>query len=270
MDRALFDAFRAIAHDHAGIALPDGKETLVEARIGRRLRALGLPDARSYLHWLANDQSGDELISFLDAISTNFTSFFREPAHFDLLTAEARGWRDANAARVRVWCAASSSGEEPYTIAMILAQVFEGSGCDWKVLATDISTRILAAAEAGTYPYERLAEVPGHLRTRWFSRVASPAGEPELWQVVPALRSHIVFRRLNLAGPPFPMKGPFDAIFCRNVMIYFDAVTRQGFVHEADRLLSRGAPLFIGHAETLTGLTTRCQMIKPSVYRKVA
>ncbi len=264
LEPAIFQRFRDIARNHAGIVLGNGKETLVEARIARRMRALGITSPSAYLDVLDDDQ-GDELIHFLDAISTNFTSFFREPDHFVALREEMQALRADGARRVRVWCAASSSGEEPYTIAMVLAEAFEGANIDWRILATDISTRILAMAKAGRYPVERLEGVNPALRKRWFSPVPGDAGTVEVRK---ELRERVQFARLNLAQPPFPMKGPLDVVFIRNVMIYFGIDTRQGLISEAQRLMQPEGLLIIGHAETLSGIRCNMQMVRPSVFRR--
>lgn len=266
---ALFHRFRDVAYRHAGITLKDGKETLVEARIAARIRALELGSAEAYVERLERDHAGEEIVHFLDVISTNFTSFFREPDHFALLTEEARRWRDEGRSRLRVWCAASSTGEEPYTLLMVLGEVLGGealgSELDWRLLATDISTRVLAFAQAGVYPAERLDAVPAQLRGRFFERRGADA-----YAVRPTWRPHVGFARLNLARPPYPLHGPLDAIFCRNVMIYFDDRVRQGFLDEAERLLAPGGLLYVGHAETLNGLRTRFKLVRPAVYRKPA
>lgn len=265
LTREVFQRFRDVAYRHAGITLKDGKETLVEARIAKRIAALGLADAQAYLSFLERDADGEELVRFLDVISTNFTSFFREVDHFTFLTEEAEQWLSEGRTRVRVWCAASSTGEEPYSLAMTLDQVL-GDRVEWKLLATDISTRVLAQASAGVYPADRLAQIPAHVRNRYFQK--HPEGGPDAWLVRPALREHVVFGRLNLSRPPYPLHGPLDAVFCRNVMIYFDTAVRQHVADEVERLLRPGAPFVVGHAETLAGVRTSLRVLRPSVFRK--
>ncbi len=263
MEPETFKAFQEIAYDAAGIFLRPGKAALVQARLARRLRELGLPSEREYLARLRADP-GDELVLFLDAISTNFTKFFREPDHFDTLREHLAAARASGQRRVRIWCAGCSSGEEPYTVAMVLDPVLEG--CDWRVLATDLSTRVLARAAEGVYAEEEVEPVPAALRARYLVRAPDEADRPR-FAVSPRLRERIVFRRLNLAERPYPMSGPLDAVLCRNVMIYFDRPMREGLVAEIERLLRPGAPLFVGHSETLNGLKTRLRTERPSVYR---
>lgn len=264
LTQTLFRRFRDVAFDHAGISLKDGKETLVEARIAKRLTVLGLPDAEAYADLLEGNP-GDELVNFLDVISTNFTSFFREPDHFELLTEEAKLWLEQGRERVRVWCAASSTGEEPYTIVMTLHQVL-GDEVDWRLLATDISTRVLDSAREGLFEEERFATMSAHLRNKYFSRI-HVKGKRDTWQIQAKHRERVSFGRLNLSTPPYPLTGPLDAVFCRNVMIYFDAPMRQTVISQTERLLRPGGLLFIGHAETLNGVKTRLQFVRPSVFR---
>jgi chemotaxis protein methyltransferase CheR len=264
MDARTFKDFQAIAYQKAGIFLREGKAALVQARLAKRLRELGLASEREYLERLREDD-GDEVVAFLDAISTNFTKFFREPDHFETLREGVSAARAAGQRRFRFWSAASSSGEEPYTMAMVLDPLLEG--CDWRILATDISTRVLGRAVAGVYEPEELDGIPQPLRQRYLERQAADEEGGERWAVRDELKQRIVYRRLNLASRPFPMKGPLDAIFCRNVMIYFDRPMRAGVVAEFERLLKPGGPLFVGHSETLNGLPTRFRTERPSVYR---
>jgi chemotaxis protein methyltransferase CheR len=270
MTPTVFRAFRDIAYQQAGITLRDGKETLVSARLSKRVRTLGLASMEAYLEHLRGDTTGAEMVTFLDAISTNFTSFFRERDHFDVLTAEARAHKDRGGSRFRVWCAAASTGEEPYSIALTLVEAFAGSSVDHKILATDISTRVLSHARKGLYGAAQVEPVPRELRARYFTRVADPTTGDPFFQVAAELTRHLTFARLNLAKPPFPMKGPLDVVLIRNVMIYFDNVVRQRLVSEAERLLAPGGVLMIGHSETLNEIRTGLRPVRPSVYRKVA
>jgi chemotaxis protein methyltransferase CheR len=267
MDRSTFQRLRDLAYDKAGIDLGAGKETLVAARVAKRVRALGLQDERGYAELIAADESGAELVQFLDAISTNFTSFFREPDHFDGLKTLVRAKAATGQRRFRFWSAACSSGEEPYTMAMTLAEVLDGA-VDWRILATDISTRVLATASEGAYREEQVRTVPAPLRSRYFQHRHGVPAEEDLYRISPALKERISFRRMNLSAPPLPMKGPLDAVFCRNVMIYFDTRVRQGLISEIERMLCPGGLLYISHTETLTGVHSGLVLISPSVYRK--
>jgi chemotaxis protein methyltransferase CheR len=262
MDPHLVDAFRAIAHEKAGIDIPPGKEDLIAIRVGRRLKALGLTHAKDYLAKLRGDVHGTELVEFLNAISTNLTGFFREADHFELLARDLAE-RAARTNRLRIWSAASSTGEEAYTLAMVLTERL-GPSVDLRILGTDISTDVLARAERGHYRVEKLAAVPSALRDRYFRTIDADTAEISV-----DLRRLVAFARLNLSTPPFPMAGPFDAVLCRNVMIYFDQPVKQRLVAEIEgRLLAPGALFLIGHAESLNGLQTRLTFEAPSVYRK--
>ena len=266
MDPKTFHGFRELAYAHAGIALRENKQALVSARIAKRVRSLGLGGEAQYLEYLQKDKSGKEMISFLDVISTNFTSFFRERDHFELLKEELAVCVKQGKKRVRVWCAAAATGEEPYTLAMTLAESLDGKVDDWRLLATDISIGALEVAAAGRYDLDKLEQVPRTLLDKYFKE--KPSEDERL--VSPALRSKIMFKRLNLATPPFPLNGALDVVFCRNVMIYFDLKVRQRLISEIERLLKPGGLLAIAHSETLNGIDSGFTMLKPSVYRKAA
>jgi chemotaxis protein methyltransferase CheR len=262
MDSSTFHRLCSIAYEKAGITLGPSKEALVTARVGKRLRALGLASERDYLARLEDDATGEETRQFLDVISTNHTSFFREPDHFDLLRRVVGDWHREGLRRLRVWSAASSTGEEPYSIAFTLAEMPEASEMDWRILATDISTRVLRQAEAGRFGAARIASLDRGAQRRHFERV----DRTDEFAVRPALRERIAFRRLNLATPPYPMRGPFDIIFCRNVMIYFDQAVRQTVTSAMERLLRPGAYLLIGHSEALSGIQLGLRMLRPSIF----
>ena len=267
MDTALFHKFRNIAYEKAGIAIKDGKEVMVSARIFKRMRALGIDSHRNYLRYLEADTSGEELVNFLDSISTNFTSFFREREHFEVLRDYSTQWLKQGQMRFRFWSAACSSGEEPYSMAMVLSDIMnETKFADMKILATDISTVALMKAKRGVYPLKALGNLSlGHKQTYF------ECAEGERYvsaRVKEELKRMIVFKRFNLATPPYPMSGPFDIILCRNVMIYFDREVRQRFISEAERLLKTGGLLMIGHSETLMGIKSSLKIIRPSIYIK--
>jgi chemotaxis protein methyltransferase CheR len=263
MEAETFQAFQHIAYQTAGIFLRPGKAALVEARLARRLRELGLASEREYLERLRGDAE-DELVLFLDAISTNFTRFFREPDHFETLLRDVEAALSAGQRRFRFWCAGCSSGEEPYTAAMVLEPLLQGR--DWKLLATDISTRVLSRAAQGLYTDEEVEPIPEPFRKKYLDRMAHHDGARR-FAVSRKVRERVVFHRLNLAHRPYPMSGPLDAVFCRNVMIYFDLNMRAALVGEIERLLRPGTHLFIGHSETLNGIETNLRSERPSVYR---
>lgn len=270
MEATLFQRFSRLAYDKAGISLKPGKEALVRARVGKRLRALGLEDEASYLRYLeAEDAGGKELLRFLDVISTHFTSFFREPDHFRDLEAAIRGWAGRGQRRFRLWSAAASTGEEPWSMAMTVAAIPGAERLDWKVLATDIAAATLEQAARGLYGADRVEAVPPELARRFLSRRGAAAGPGAgAFGVAEELRGRVLFRRLNLVRPPYPMTGPLDVVFCRNVFIYFDTPTRQRVVEAVEGLLRPGGLLVLGHTETLSAIRTGLRPVRPSVYRK--
>ena len=266
MDSTTFNEFRQIVYDRSGIALNESKEALVRARLGKRMRALGMEDYREYLRHVTQDTTGEEIVHMLDAISTNVTHFFREADHFAFLSEAFTGWLGQGQRRFRFWSAACSTGEEPYSLALTLLDATNGHSADLKVLATDISTRALDICRRGEYPDEKTKDIPPSLRERYFER--GGARTDPTYSVRAEAREIVVPKRLNLSKPPFPMHGPMDAVFCRNVMIYFDNTVRKRLLDEMYRLLKPGGFLFVGHAESLTGMMSEFKAVKPSIYVK--
>lgn len=268
MNQATFSKFQEIVRDKSGIALRPGKEALVAARISKRMRVLGIADHGSYLRHVIKDESGEEIIHLLDVISTNVTNFFREAHHFDFVRDAVGKWIDQGCKRLRFWCAACSSGEEPYTLAMTLLETVKNRKLDIKILATDISITALGRGRAGVYEEKKMQGVPVMLRQKYFD--AHGNGDEKSFSVKPVLKNMIVFKRFNLSVTPFPMRGPMDIVFCRNVMIYFDQDVRNRLIGEICRLLKPGGNLMVGHAEGLVGLTSGLKNVKPSIYVKPA
>lgn len=267
LDIPTFNAFRELVYARSGIALADGKHALVSARLSKRVHALGLDGFEDYLHLVESDRKGDELVQLLDAISTNVTHFYRENDHFEFLKKLIANWLDKGQKKFRVWCAASSTGEEPYTIAMTLHGCFQGAGdIDWKILATDISTRVLDIAARGEYSASRVRDIPPNLLGMHFDKRGY--GDEAIYAAKSYLRDRIVYRRLNLSQPPFPLQGPLDLIMCRNVMIYFDNKVRARLLEDFHRLLKPGGYLIVGHSESLTGMISPFRNRLPSIYQK--
>jgi chemotaxis protein methyltransferase CheR len=271
MEPSTFKRFREIVYERSGISLGPGKEALVSARVGKRMRALNIEDHKNYLRYVMDDETGEEVVHLIDAISTNVTSFFREPEHFTLMDRVFSEWINKGQRRFRFWSAASSTGEEPYSLAITLLDAMSRqslplSAFDVRILATDISTRVLDKCQKGVYKQDRLDTVPAALRDRYFERQRDQ--DDVHYAVKPVLRKMITFSRLNLSDPPFPMQGPFDAVFCRNVMIYFDNTVRGNLLAEVHRLLRQGGYLLVGHAESLTGMMSTFRTVQPSTYLK--
>jgi len=267
MEQAVFNQFQTLVYEKSGITLGPQKVALVSARIGKRMRALGIEDHKSYLKYVTSEDTQNEIVHMLDAISTNVTSFFRESVHFDFLYSALKKWLEEGQQTFRIWCAAASTGEEPYCLAMICQEALGNKQCDVRILATDISTRVLEVCRQGEYGKSKLDPVPPAMRKKYFQTQGK--GEERQYIVSPELRKLISFNRLNLSTPPFPMKGPMDVVFCRNVMIYFDAAVRTHLVREIHRLLKPGGYLMIGHSESLTGIDVPFRAIQSAIHVKV-
>ncbi len=267
----LFQRFSSLVYQECGINLHEGKKALLQARLNKRLRATGISSYDEYFEYITRKTDGEELVHFLDCISTNLTYFFREPQHFDLLgklvpeLLEAKRKERSN--RIRVWSAGCSTGEEPYSLAMYVLSHLEGTQkYDFRILATDISTRTLGVAIRGVYADEKVEKVPEAFKRLHFKKL-NGTGERAEYEVSAMLKSIVTFRRLNLKDP-FPFKGPFDYIFCRNVMIYFDKKTQEALIQKMTGYLSNGGYLFVGHSESLMGLKHDLAYVRPAVYRK--
>lgn len=261
-----FERFQSLIHREAGIWLAPVKKALLVGRLARRLRELGLASYGDYYERVTADEA--ERVRMLDAICTNETQFFREPRHFEFLAERIfPAWReDADAGRrprrARVWSAACSTGEEPYSIAMALLAAFP-SGWDLEVLATDLSTKVLARATAGLWPIEKAKQIPEHYLKAFMLR--GYGAQEGLMKAGPELRALVKLDRVNLVGDAWPAP-PFDLVFCRNVLIYFDRATK---VRVVERLVDHLAPrghLFLGHAESLGGFTARARPVVPTIY----
>ncbi|WP_304165903.1 protein-glutamate O-methyltransferase CheR [Phenylobacterium aquaticum] len=250
-----FKTIAQILHAHAGIALAEGKAALVYSRLAKRLRALGLRSFRDYCTLIQDAREVDERQAMMAALTTNVTRYFREPHHFDHLRDQVLPKLVEQAkrgGRIRLWSAACSNGQEPYSMAItVLAALPEAANLDVKILATDIDPNMVAEGRAGFYREDAIAPVPVDLRRRWFKK----AGEGR-WEVADELRELVSFRELNLIGD-WPMKGKFDAIFCRNVVIYFDEPTQERIWGRFTPLLNPGGTLYIGHSERVTGPATQ-------------
>jgi chemotaxis protein methyltransferase CheR len=266
-----FDRVSRAVYAHCGITLGAGKRSLVQARLARRVRETACRDYSRYIDAVLADKQGDEFLNFIDSLSTNLTSFFREPQHFDFLAKQHLPdllGRKQSTRRLRGWSAGCSSGEEPYSLAIVLREALASLGAadlDFRLLATDISTRVLARARAGVYEDRQLDGVSPQRRAHFFERRVLQ-GRP-VSVVHPNLRSMISFNHLNLIER-WPFSGPFDFIFCRNVMIYFDKPTQQALVERYHSVLAPGGLLFTGHSESLTNIRHDFTLVRPTIYKK--
>lgn len=260
----------ALVYEHAGIVIREHKEAMTRGRLARRVKALGMGSVAEYCAFLKSPAAGAELPELINAVTTNHTAFFRERHHFDHLRKEVlprlvqeRGNRRG---RIRIWSSACSSGEEAYTIAASCRDVIGSRGdLDFKILATDIDTDILARAEAGIYPAELFERLPPDVKP--LLKLDGAAGRGEL-RISDELRRLIAFKRLNLIES-WPMRGPFDVIFCRNVFIYFDTRTKASILDRFVTLLSPGGFLYLGHSESLPQPHPQLRLIGRTIYERV-
>ncbi|MDR1705451.1 MAG: protein-glutamate O-methyltransferase CheR [Clostridiales bacterium] len=249
-----------------GISLNDDKKGLVTSRLRTRLQDKGLSNYTDYFKFLTQDKTGMEAQFFINALSTNHTFFMREADHFDYLKDAALPWVEALAKDrdIRIWCAASSSGEEPYTLQIIMQEYFQMKpGWNTQLLATDISEKVLNKAVHGLYSNESLSALPAAWRVKYFKKY-----NDESMIATDELKRLIAFRKFNLMDEHFPFKRPFHIVFCRNVMIYFDPRTRDDLVKRFYDHMVPGGFLFIGHAESLNQTNTQFKYDRPAVYRK--
>jgi chemotaxis protein methyltransferase CheR len=267
-----YDRLRTLVYEEAGIALGPGRRVMLEGRIRRRLKALDLHSYRDYCGYLFSGHGRrEELVHLIDVVTTNKTDFFREPKHFEFLTGTVLPGLLSNGALRRpllVWSAGCSSGEEPYTLAIVLSEfALAHPGFSFRILATDISTAVLEKARLGIYSSDAVRPVPPALKVKYFLRSRQPGGNRV--RVVPELRRLIEFRHLNFMDPDYEIVDKFDAIFCRNVIIYFDRPTQQSILFRLTRCLAPAGYLFMGHAETLHELDLPVEQVAPALYRRV-
>ncbi len=273
LDDREFGLFQRLIYDESGINLTPAKRELVKSRLMKRLREMSLPSFHEYYRYVTEeDNTGEEMVMMLDCISTNLTEFFRESAHFEflqkkVLPALLENKKKKRDKKIRIWSAGCSTGEEPYTLSMVLSEhIRTPEDMDIKILATDLSTRVLKKARQGLYLKDRIKGISPQMLSTYFKK--GEGGLKDYYQVQAHLREMIVFRRLNLTDEIFPFKGQFDFIFCRNVMIYFDKQTQSKLVSKFHKHLSPDGHLFIGHSESLTGTNNKFRYVQPTVYQK--
>jgi len=267
-----FSRLRRLIYNETGIALSAAKQTMLEGRIRRRLKALAIASYRDYCSYVFSDHGlQQELVHLIDAVTTNKTDFFREPRHFDFLVSRVLPQHIAGEESRRpflVWSAGCSSGEEPYTLAMVLGEYgLTHPGFTFRILATDVSTTVLDKAVLGIYSADAVRPVPQDLKVRYLMRGRERNAARE--RVVPELRRLVEFRRLNFMDSDYGIGEKFHAVFCRNVIIYFDRPTQQSILKKITARLRPGGYLFMGHAETLHELDLPVEPVAPALYRRI-
>jgi len=262
--RADFERVRTLIYRRAGISLADSKEEMVYSRLARRLRATGIQSFSTYLDALEAGGEGDEWESFTNALTTNLTAFFREAHHFPVLAEHALATRKREGGQLSIWCSASSTGEEPYSIAMTVCEAFNTLSPPVRILATDIDTNVLATGSEGIYGMERLDKIAPERLKRFFLR--GKGSHEGVARVRPELRQLVTFQQLNLLADGWPLTEKFDAIFCRNVMIYFDKATQRKILARFVPLMKRHALLFAGHSENFLYVSESLRLRGKTVY----
>ena len=271
MTETEFHRFGDYIQERCGIKMPLSKKTMLQTRLHKRLRMRNFTSFTQYADYVfGGKDGGEELCHMIDAVTTNKTDFFREPRHFDILrerilTPDSDHGAQRLSRPMRFWSAGCSTGEEPYTLAMVLAEhALTHRAFQYAILATDISTRVLNAAVQAVYAEEKVAPVPMALRKKYLLK----SREHPLVRVVPELRARVTFRRLNFMDASYPIRELFDVAFCRNVIIYFDRPTQEAIVGRICRHIVPGGYLFMGHSETLSGMRLPLEPVASTVYRK--
>ncbi|MBT3134368.1 chemotaxis protein CheR [Alteromonas sp. ALT199] len=260
-NKANFSKVQSLLVKKAGIKLADSKEAMVYSRLSRRLRTLNLDNFNDYLDLI--DSSASESEQFINALTTNLTSFFREPHHFTALGE----YLTLHSNVTRIWCAASSTGEEPYSIAMEVAEAYGSFKTPVKIIATDIDSKVLAKARAGVYPLTSITKIPQHRQKQFFHK-GKGANEGKV-KVVDELRNMVQFKQLNLTDSTWDIKGPLDVIFCRNVMIYFDKPTQLNVLQKMAGMLKPTGLYMAGHSENFNMYTNVVRPVGKTIYRPV-
>lgn len=273
MSRRTFSLFADFIQSELGIKMPESKRTMIQTRLRKRMRSLGIVSYDDYYDYVFSPEGkGTELLHMIDAVTTNKTDFFREPVHFDYLSdmvlpefARTRG----EAAKLRIWSAGCSSGEEAYTIAIVLNEYREkNSRLTYSIYATDISVKSLKKGIMGIYEEERVAPIPMDLRKKYLLR--SKNREKKVVRVTPVLRSVVKFQRMNFMDNEYRFNQKFDVVFFRNVLIYFDRPTQEAVLLKICRCMRQGAYLFSGHSETLSGMKLPLEPVASTVYRRTS
>jgi len=253
-----------------GIKMPEAKHIMLQSRLQKRLRALEIPTFAEYVDFVFSNEGSDEIVHMMDVVSTNKTDFFRESQHFDFLTQTVLPelYETNHQSSIKVWSAGCSSGEEPYTLAMVISEyTSQHHGCDFSILGSDLSTIVLGKAVSAVYPEDRVDIIPLALKKKYLLR-SKDRTHPTV-RIVPELRAKTSFMRLNFMDDSYSAPNNFDIIFCRNVLIYFDRQTQEKVINKLCRHLRPGGYFFLGHSESVTGIDVPLKQIKPTVFKLI-
>ncbi|MGP1460405.1 MAG: CheR family methyltransferase [Bacteroides sp.] len=269
---AEFAKLSAFIYNVSGIKMPPAKRIMLQSRLQKRLRELSMDSFKEYTEYVLSERGKqEELIHMLDVVSTNKTDFFREPIHFDFLreTVLPLHVQETPSAPIKIWSAACSSGEEPYTISMVVSEFMRNGGAlrDYSILGTDLSTKVLKMAENAVYKMERVEGIPLDILHRYFLR--SKDRENPTVRIIPDLRKHVKLQRMNFMDESYPINETFDVIFCRNVLIYFDRQTQEQVIGKLCTKLKKGGFFFLGHSESIMNMDLPLHSVKPTIFRKI-
>lgn len=268
MSEQEFIKFSSFIYTHFGINMTMAKKVMLESRLQKRIHAIGLPSFKTYFELVTSKEGEAELLEMIDVVSTNKTDFFREPTHFDYLSEKVLPAYLPKRS-IRLWSAGCSSGEEPYTIAMVIADFAQKKGpIDYSICATDISLTMLHKGAQAVYGMDRVAGIPLEYKLKYFLK-SKDTQNPTV-RIVPELRRRVAFERLNFMDAQYTqITGMFDVIFCRNAIIYFDRKTQEQVINKLCRKLTKGGVLFLGHSESITDFNVPLEQLKPTVFRKL-
>ncbi len=272
LNEADFRQFSDYIYEQFGIKMPDIKRVMLQGRLLKRIRELKMKSYTEYKEYFFSPKGQrEELLNFLSVVTTNKTDFFREPVHFDFLQHEALPEFKAQGQReVKIWSAACSSGEEPYTIAMVVSEFLEqnpSAGMSYSILGTDISTNVMQKASRGVYPEKAVAMIPLDIKRKYFLK-SKDRTNPTV-HISPALQRNFSLQYLNLMDEVYDIKGEFDVIFCRNVLIYFDRATQERVIQKLCTKLRKGGYIFIGHSESMANMEVPLTNIKPTIFKRI-
>ncbi|MCQ2975689.1 MAG: protein-glutamate O-methyltransferase [Bacteroidales bacterium] len=265
-----FNRLSEFIYSQYGIKMPEAKHIMLQSRLQKRLRALEIPSFSDYVDFVFSKEGGEEIVHMMDVVSTNKTDFFRESQHFDFLTENVLPelYLEKKQSNIKIWSAGCSSGEEPYTLAMVISEFIENkSGLDFSILGSDLSTIVLQKAVSAIYSEDRVDIIPLAQKRKYLLK-SKDRTHPTV-RIVPELRDKVSFMRLNFMDSSYNVPSHFDVIFCRNVLIYFDRQTQEKVINKLCNHLNPGGYFFLGHSESVTGINVPLKQIKPTVFKLI-